>query len=197
MVRSKGTTLQFKMKQEGAITNNGGGESSFRVLYYGDASAGSVPFMWESRPGTPKQPPPTPPPSSHQFNQDYNSSKHSTSLRTLFLFTGSRKTHLTAAPPSSTSESNISYTSLHSLFLASSSRRAHEALPHSLTTTPMSKGQGKREFRRSRAAVKGMEEDGSSTATLCFGGGFMKVYAMKKVKSALMSIGSYGKMHNN
>lgn len=73
------------MKQEGAINNNiinGGHESSsFRVLYYGDASAGSVPFMWESHPGTPKQPtneyslpPLTPPPGLHQFNkkQDLN-----------------------------------------------------------------------------------------------------------------------------
>ncbi|EAY72678.1 hypothetical protein OsI_00544 [Oryza sativa Indica Group] len=42
---------------------------SFRV-YYGVASAGSVPFLWESQPGTPKNamsdavlPPLTPPPS--------------------------------------------------------------------------------------------------------------------------------------
>ncbi|GFY84482.1 hypothetical protein Acr_03g0012560 [Actinidia rufa] len=45
-------------------------ESSFRVLYYG-GSSGSVPFTWESQPGTPKHhsfsdtslPPLTPPPS--------------------------------------------------------------------------------------------------------------------------------------
>ncbi|KAG6416040.1 hypothetical protein SASPL_123462 [Salvia splendens] len=48
-----------------------GGEASFRVLYYG-AGAGSVPFLWESQPGTPKHklsdgplPPLTPPPQFH------------------------------------------------------------------------------------------------------------------------------------
>ncbi|KAJ1262381.1 hypothetical protein BS78_09G103300 [Paspalum vaginatum] len=47
---------------------------SFRV-YYGVASAGSVPFMWESAPGTPKNtissttlPPLTPPPSYYSSN---------------------------------------------------------------------------------------------------------------------------------
>ncbi|KAK1409289.1 hypothetical protein QVD17_35815 [Tagetes erecta] len=74
-------TLQTKLQEP---RNNGGaGESSFRLLYYGSASAGSVPFMWESQPGTPKHalaesslPPLTPPPSYQQFSQNYNSSMH-------------------------------------------------------------------------------------------------------------------------
>ncbi|PIN01261.1 hypothetical protein CDL12_26229 [Handroanthus impetiginosus] len=55
-------------------------DASYRVLYYGGA-AGSVPFLWESQPGTPKNtfnddplPPLTPPPS-------YCSSPRTTLLR--------------------------------------------------------------------------------------------------------------------
>ncbi|XAR66010.1 hypothetical protein NMG60_11012045 [Bertholletia excelsa] len=54
-------------------SSNTKAEASFRVLYYGGA-AGSVPFVWESQPGTPRNPfffsslpPLTPPPSySHR-----------------------------------------------------------------------------------------------------------------------------------
>ncbi|KAI3705001.1 hypothetical protein L1987_75231 [Smallanthus sonchifolius] len=67
--------MQIKLHE-----GNGVGES-FRVLYYGSAAAGSVPFMWESQPGTPKHaltesslPPLTPPPSYHQRSQKYKSS---------------------------------------------------------------------------------------------------------------------------
>ncbi|KAI3757802.1 hypothetical protein L6452_05345 [Arctium lappa] len=217
MVRTKGTTspkafqLQFKLKQSDQATinnnnNNGDGESSFRLLYY--ASAGSVPFMWESHPGTPKHsttqsslfPTLTPPPAFHP----------TTSLRTLFLDASFRKPRVEAAapPPSSTSYSSASYdsspqsrTSLRSLFLASSSRKGHVAASpvySSLPSTPM-------EFRRRRAGV--MEEkhvdvgggggDGSPTSTLCFGGGLMMVCRIKKkVKNALMSIGGHGKSDN-
>ncbi|CAL4958448.1 unnamed protein product [Urochloa decumbens] len=53
---------------------------SFRV-YYGVASAGSVPFLWESQPGTPKNdavsattlPPLTPPPSYYTARQHHKS----------------------------------------------------------------------------------------------------------------------------
>ncbi|KAL8232088.1 hypothetical protein R6Q57_001866 [Mikania cordata] len=190
--RTKPKSLQFKMKQEGAITNNGGGESSFRVLYYGDASAGSVPFMWESHPGTPKQlttepslRPLTPPPAFHQTNQNHNPSNHSTSLRTLFLFTGSRKT---LEPDCSSSRQS---TSLHSLFLASSSD-VSSSLPHSQPTTPMIS-------RQQKTLMKfGMEDGGGGDGSSpCLGGGFMKFCGLKKVKSALKSIiGSHGKIHN-
>ncbi|CAL4951815.1 unnamed protein product [Urochloa decumbens] len=54
---------------------------SFRV-YYGVASAGSVPFLWESQPGTPKNdavsaatlPPLTPPPSYYTARQHHHKS---------------------------------------------------------------------------------------------------------------------------
>ncbi|RCV24822.1 hypothetical protein SETIT_5G117300v2 [Setaria italica] len=56
---------------------------SFRV-YYGVASAGSVPFMWESQPGTPKNdavstatlPPLTPPPSYYTARQQVTHHRH-------------------------------------------------------------------------------------------------------------------------
>ncbi|OEL30276.1 hypothetical protein BAE44_0008709 [Dichanthelium oligosanthes] len=56
---------------------------SFRV-YYGVASAGSVPFMWESQPGTPKNdaistatlPPLTPPPSYYTARQQQATHSH-------------------------------------------------------------------------------------------------------------------------
>ncbi|KAG9156179.1 hypothetical protein Leryth_015586 [Lithospermum erythrorhizon] len=58
--------------QASEIINHQRGESSFRVMYYGGAT-GSIPFLWESQPGTPKHalfcdtsyslPPLTPPPS--------------------------------------------------------------------------------------------------------------------------------------
>lgn len=55
--------------RENSISCTPNGDGSFRVLYYG--GGGSVPFTWESQPGTPKQtsedraraPPLTPPPS--------------------------------------------------------------------------------------------------------------------------------------
>ncbi|KAF7830890.1 YLP motif-containing protein 1-like [Senna tora] len=70
------------LEKEGCIGNN-----SWRVMYYGEASASmAVPFMWESKPGTPKHlfynsqshtsldlPPLTPPPSYHYFNNNNHS----------------------------------------------------------------------------------------------------------------------------
>ncbi|MFS7958300.1 hypothetical protein Hanom_Chr07g00676581 [Helianthus anomalus] len=97
MNTTKGKTpksLQFKPQHE---TTNNGVDESFRVLYYASAAAGSVPFMWESQPGTPKHaltesslPPLTPPPSYHQCSQNYNSSKRSGFLHNI-LFASSRK----------------------------------------------------------------------------------------------------------
>ncbi|PWA77920.1 hypothetical protein CTI12_AA219600 [Artemisia annua] len=175
--RTPPKSLQFKTKQEHAITNSG--ESSFRVLYYGNAS--SVPFMWESHPGTPKHattesslPPLTPPPAYNFFSQTYKSSNQPTSLRTLFLSPSVKNN-----PHSSTSDSSISSydsslkttTSLRSLFLDSSSRKGHVG------------------------SVNCGEDSGSPRSILCFGGGSRKVNRMKKVKNVLMSIGSHGKTH--
>ncbi|XP_071734383.1 uncharacterized protein [Rutidosis leptorrhynchoides] len=164
MRREKITTpraVEFKLQQE-----NGIGES-FRVLYYGKAS--SVPFMWESQPGTPKHvltesclPPLTPPPSYNQSNQKYNSSRDISnysrkpgSLRDFFL-ASSRKT-------SSFSSCSVSSSSSLSSHLNSS---------------------------QSSPAMFRIEDDcsgDSPTSTLCFGGGFKKSYRIKKVRKTMFS----------
>ncbi|XP_023736111.2 uncharacterized protein LOC111884013 [Lactuca sativa] len=196
MHTTKGTTpkaLQIKLQSEATHSNNGVGESSFRVLYYGTASAGSVPFMWESQPGTPKHaltesslPPLTPPPSYNQFTQKYNSSmqminhspKTSSFLRAIFL-SSSRKRNMKVAPPSSFSTCSVSSSS------CSSSQ-----------STPMRKTDG---WRRTSVVKFGLEEDiasgagsDSPTSTLCFGGGLKKGYKIKKVKKAMLSFVRHG-----
>ncbi|KAK3139070.1 hypothetical protein QOZ80_5AG0377340 [Eleusine coracana subsp. coracana] len=77
---------------------------SFRV-YYGVASAGSVPFLWESAPGTPKNtisdtklPPLTPPPSF------YNNNK---ATKTKFVKSQSSKKLLSSSKPASFVQSII------------------------------------------------------------------------------------------
>nr|XP_043616080.1 uncharacterized protein LOC122587998 [Erigeron canadensis] len=197
------TTLkasQFRMNQlelGGNIITKNGGESSFRVLYYGDASAGSIPFMWELHPGTPKHatiestpPPLTPPPAllfHHKNNEKYNMNNNSPnkqSLRTLFRTISARKSHVGV----SSSDSSISYdsskqsTSLRSLFLASSSSREVH-VPSSSFSLPSSP------WTEDNGGVGG-DDDDSPTSTLCFGGGFMN--RRKKMKSV---IGSHGKTH--
>ncbi|XP_010922694.1 uncharacterized protein [Elaeis guineensis] len=105
---------------------------SFRV-YYGVAP-GSVPFLWESEPGTPKAavatatlPPLTPPPSSH-FNtmkskatKKKKPSSRLSLITTLFLRLTPRKTHLASPPMSSSSLSSSS--SCSSQFESSVSRQ--------------------------------------------------------------------------
>ncbi|KAI3800015.1 hypothetical protein L1987_35321 [Smallanthus sonchifolius] len=175
MHTAKVTTLKAALqtkqqKQEG--TSNGVGES-FRVLYYGSASAGSVPFMWESQPGTPKHaltesslPPLTPPPSYHQLTQKYNSSmqviNHQSSKRSGFFgtifFYSSRKRNMATAPPSSLSSCSDSSSSW------------------------------------GMSAVEEEDGDGGSpTSTLCLGGEFKKNYRMKKMKKAMLSFVRNGK----
>ncbi|KAI3447844.1 hypothetical protein Pfo_004509 [Paulownia fortunei] len=92
--------------------------SSFRV-YYGDVSCG-VPFIWETRPGTPKHtfcdnsniPPLTPPPSYHtNINLNDSSKKHSRSkllLHTLLRRMNPKKAHLASSTSSSSSLSSLS-----------------------------------------------------------------------------------------
>ncbi|CAL4900083.1 unnamed protein product [Urochloa decumbens] len=69
---------------------------SFRV-YYGVASAGSVPFMWESAPGMPKNsvsdttlPPLTPPPSYYSSNKSGGKTKFSKSQSSKKLLSSSK-----------------------------------------------------------------------------------------------------------
>ncbi|KAJ8442653.1 hypothetical protein Cgig2_003697 [Carnegiea gigantea] len=89
--KSRATRVRAKLS-EGNREGKEAGETSFRVLYYG-AHEVTVPFMWESQPGTPKHPiftqndsmlpPLTPPPS---YTQTFSPSP------TLGSATPSRKT---------------------------------------------------------------------------------------------------------
>lgn len=101
--------------------SSSGGNSSYRVLYYGGA-AGAVPFMWEIQPGTPKltfsdtplTPPLTPPPSHHTSNP---SKSHHTSLnrKPRFLFAGFPRLALRKGLiVSQSSSSSCSSSSIHS-----------------------------------------------------------------------------------
>ncbi|KAI3748902.1 hypothetical protein L6452_12321 [Arctium lappa] len=203
MHKAKGTTskaLRIQLQQEGSSTTTTNGvddhhEPSFRVLYYGDASAGSVPFMWESQPGTPKHaltesflPPLTPPPSfqNHMLTK-HSSSKRSSFLRTVFLASSRKTAHVEAAPPPPSSFSSCSISSS-----SSSNSSSHLNSPTRKTGV----------WRRRSAVKFGLEEDyggggdgggGSPTSTLCFGGGFRKGYRVKKVKTAILSFVLHGK----
>ncbi|XP_062183033.1 uncharacterized protein LOC133887122 [Phragmites australis] len=108
---------------------------SFRV-YYGVASAGSVPFLWESQPGTPKNaistatlPPLTPPPSYYTAKQastkksstitattGKKQSKHSifsSILSKIILHRRSRSSSSSSPSSSSCSSSSWSSASFH------------------------------------------------------------------------------------
>jgi hypothetical protein len=73
---------------------------SFRV-YYGVASAGSVPFLWESQPGTPKNdavsdaalPPLTPPPSYYTAKQQASTHKSPAAMATTTTGSGKNNKH--------------------------------------------------------------------------------------------------------
>ncbi|KAJ9539786.1 hypothetical protein OSB04_026292 [Centaurea solstitialis] len=182
MLKAKGTTPKalriqlHQQHQEGVAYDHH--ESSFRVLYY--ASAGSVPFTWESHPGTPKHaltesslPPLTPPPSfqnrmssSMQLTKRL-SSKRSGFLRTVFL-AAYRKTAAVDPAAAAPSFSSCSISS-------------------SASSSCSSSGSTSEEWRRRSA---GKEEcgggGGSPTSTLCYGGGFRKGYKVKKVKRAIL-----------
>lgn len=127
---------------------------SLRV-YYGGAS-GSVPFMWESRPGTPKHalsdtalPPLTPPPAYHSNFKKKPIKNHSRStlLRALFLKISPKKAHNVSPYPS----------------------------PSSSDSSPAKYHERRRVFSQSSSSFDSREDDdegetvGSPTSTLCFG----------------------------
>ncbi|WVZ97972.1 hypothetical protein U9M48_043467 [Paspalum notatum var. saurae] len=144
---------------------------SFRV-YYGVASAGSVPFMWESAPGTPKNaissttlPPLTPPPSYYSSNG---------AARTNNKFTKSQSSKkLLSSKPASFVQSIIP-----------KMRRSHTMPSRSPLSAPASKDAQVQRTRRSNRLLMSPrssfssnsrgddEEDGgvvaSPTSTLCF-----------------------------
>ncbi|XP_059627914.1 uncharacterized protein LOC132270735 [Cornus florida] len=174
-------------------------ESSFRVLYYGGASS-AIPFLWESRPGTPKHtlshtplPPLTPPPSYQSTSKMLQIRKppKSSFLHSIFSWMGSRKSHVT---PSLSA-------------LSSSSISSSCSSSYSSPSTPVNPGVHgfRRCFSHSRAAIHfGIEDNekqavGSPTSTLCFGpthgisGEFGGQCSKIKVKKALLSMIGHGR----
>ncbi|KAL7248671.1 hypothetical protein ACSBR2_003423 [Camellia fascicularis] len=148
---------------------------SFRV-YYGGVS-GSVPFVWESQPGTPKHalsdtslPPLTPPPSYYSQNPKQPTKKHSRSklLNTLFLRINLKKPSTRSSPPSSSpSLSSLSW---------SSSSSSHSSL--SVPVTRSNNFHGRRSQFSSAGSMSFDEREdeeevsiGSLNSTLCFGTG--------------------------
>ncbi|PUZ66614.1 hypothetical protein GQ55_3G332900 [Panicum hallii var. hallii] len=160
---------------------------SFRV-YYGVASAGSVPFMWESAPGTPKNsisdttlPPLTPPPSYY--------SKKGAAAKTKFSKSQSSKKLLSSSKPASFVQS-----------ILPKLRRSHTMPSRSPTSAPPSKDGAQVQCTRSRSRLlasprssfssnsRGDEDDdggaaSSPTSTLCFrtrhsGGGTGRLHGL-------------------
>ncbi|KAL6509375.1 hypothetical protein OROGR_022685 [Orobanche gracilis] len=191
------------------------GESSFRVLYYGGATS-SVPFMWESQPGTPKHalsggnpsPPLTPPPyyqSSPRANPSprKTGSKNSKILKSIFPKNHRKK--INASPlfsPHSSSSSSSSFSSSCSL----PSTPVH-ARPNNNNNNNDNNNNNIK--ARSRSSVQlGVEEGDeyepgkySPTSTLCFGyrnrspsrksKGYY-YYPIKSVKKVVLSIVGHG-----
>ncbi|CAI9762289.1 unnamed protein product [Fraxinus pennsylvanica] len=168
-------------------------DSSFRVSYYGGAG-GSVPFLWESQPGTPKHafsgnplPPLTPPP-SYKFSPNNSMQKNNTRNSKMFS---------SIIPRSSSKKINISPSFSSSSSCSSSS--------YSASSTPMNWPSNTRKYSKasSTSAVhSGLYEEGqesiSPTSTLCFGnrnGSSSKIrrqyYPMNSVKRAFLSIVGY------
>ncbi|KAG2686146.1 hypothetical protein I3843_10G155900 [Carya illinoinensis] len=137
---------------------------SLRV-YYGGAS-GAVPFMWESRPGTPKHhtlsdtalvPPLTPPPSYYSSSNNKKSVKKNNSRSNLFyaLFPKIRLRKTNASPSRTSASFSSSDSSLFS----------------PITTTKL---KGRKRFLSQGSSFDSREDhdDGtvrSPTSTLCFG----------------------------
>lgn len=178
------------VSKESSITN-----PSFRV-YYGGVS-GSVPFMWESQPGTPKHkfcdnsiPPLTPPPSYYfttHGDDKPNTRKNSRSklIHTLFLRINPKKANMM---PSSLSLSSSSWSSS-----SSSSSSSHSS------TARSSNVRRRRRFLSVGSSFDGEEvmssTNGSRNPVLCFeinrdkaDGVIRGCYSTKMMKKALLSI---------
>ncbi|GFQ05322.1 hypothetical protein PHJA_002676300 [Phtheirospermum japonicum] len=177
------------------------GDSSFRVLYYAGA-AGSVPFLWESQPGTPKHtfnnnpPPPLTPPPYYQSSPPANpllhkkNSKNSKKLNSIFQKNPSKKINNANSP------------------LYSSSSSSSFSSSYSLPSTPVRERKNNNTKARSGSTVQleGDEDEYveagecSPNSTLCFGPrsgspsrrvkGYY--YPIKSVKKVVMSIVGHG-----
>ncbi|XP_010921103.1 uncharacterized protein [Elaeis guineensis] len=167
---------------------------SFRV-YYGVAT-GSVPFLWESRPGTPKStittttlPPLTPPPSYYSSPKIKSSKKSPKSnfLHTILPRLTLRKAHAPPSPSVSLSSSSVSSSS--SSFSPTGFTGAHHQRRRSSTT---------RFSFSSRGDDEDSDDDGSPTSTLCFRmrhaatGRLRGCHSVVTMKKALLSIVGHG-----
>ncbi|CAN7020466.1 unnamed protein product [Brassica oleracea var. botrytis] len=166
------------------VKDNSQVNSSSRIYYYGGAS---VPFLWETRPGTPKHPlfsesfrlpPLTPPPSYYSSSSSSSSGNKLSKVRmkqTRFVKTLFNRKHHVSHP--SISWSSTTFSSSYSSSSSSSS-------PRSKTVHPANKCY----LSCSRSYVKDddEEESGSSTSptsTLCYKRGF----SMKRALSSILS----------
>lgn len=182
---------RFLSKEKNSSSSSSvAGDSSFRVSYYGGA-AGSVPFLCESQPGTPKHtfsdnpPPPLTPPPSYKFSPNDSMQKNNTKNSKMFL---------SIIPRSSSKKINIS----PSYSLCSSSS-------YSAPSIPMNWPSNTRKYSKASSTLaihSGLYEEVklsiSPTSTLCFGnrnGSSSKIrrqyYPMTRVKRAFLSILGY------
>ncbi|KAG1338978.1 cell wall protein RBR3 [Cocos nucifera] len=168
---------------------------SFRV-YYGVAT-GSVPFLWETRPGTPKNtittttlPPLTPPPSYYSSPRIKSSKKSPKSnlIHTILpRLTLMRKAHAPPSPSVSLSSSSVSSSS--SSFSPTGFTGTHHQRRRSAST---------RFSFSSGADDEDSVDDGSPTSTLCFGmrhaatGRLRGCHSVVTMKKALLSIVGHG-----
>ncbi|XP_028778802.1 uncharacterized protein LOC114735285 [Neltuma alba] len=150
----------FRIKEDGGFFSRlvakeaSVGNSSSRVLYYGEASVG-VPFMWESKPGTPKHPlsetsllpPLTPPPSytSKSKPNPRNPNKKTTHriisgiLRALLAGSGGKVHASSSSYSSSSSSSSLSlgyYSSSPSFSVRSATSKLGIALRYKHRISP-------------------------------------------------------------
>ncbi|XP_047249425.1 uncharacterized protein LOC107877777 isoform X2 [Capsicum annuum] len=146
--------------------STGKGESSFRYYYCG-GSSGSIPFVWESQPGTPKHkfsdtslPPLTPPP-SYQTNAHLKSlQKQSKSNFFLSIFPKISSKRITFSPSVLTS-SSVSSSCSSSFSMSSVQNSCNNSNPRNY---------------RSRSEIEEYDHEklqipSSPTSTLCFGCG--------------------------
>ncbi|CAO2185818.1 unnamed protein product [Urochloa humidicola] len=194
---------------------------SFRV-YYGVASAGSVPFLWESQPGTPKNdavstatlPPLTPPPSYYTARQHNKSAaaaasgsgscgkKHSNKHHYASIFSAILpKLILHRRCRSSSSASSCSSSSSSSAFSSASSLSFRSAQSPAACSSMRSRVYAF-SVGDAAAAADSEEDERAAAAPTCFSGVRHESFRVIKgcrvamtVKSALASVGGHGHGH--
>ncbi|KAF8662995.1 hypothetical protein HU200_055582 [Digitaria exilis] len=193
---------------------------SFRV-YYGVASAGSVPFMWESQPGTPKNdaistatlPPLTPPPSYYTAAHSHRRSsasavpsgagggkKHSTTKQYMsFLSTILPKIILHRRRSGRSSSSSSGSPSAASSCSSSSSSAFSSVSFRSAQSPAACSSMRRRVYAFSVGDAGDGEEEERRPAATCFSGvrhesfrAFKGSRVAMTVKSALASVGGHG-----